>query len=83
MLALRQYPQGAGRPACHCGLDPQSRGADGKRHAEYLLDTTVAQARTDFKAVSRGAERPAHHCGLGPESLGYRQQYAKITVVAF
>ena len=29
----------------HCGLDPQSRGADEKRHAEYLLDTTVAQDR--------------------------------------
>ena len=32
----------------------QSRGADGQRHAEYLLDTTVAQARTGFKAVSTG-----------------------------
>ena len=29
----------------HCGLDPQSRGAV-TRHAEYLLDTTVAQARS-------------------------------------
>ena len=39
----------------HCGLDPQSRGeAAGTRHAEYLLDTTVAQARTGFKAVSTG-----------------------------
>ena len=37
----------------HCGLDPQSRGAV-TRHAEYLLDTTVAQARTGFKAVSTG-----------------------------
>ena len=36
---------------CHCGLDPQSRGVV-TRHAEYLLDTTVAQARTGFKAVS-------------------------------
>ena len=37
----------------HCGLDPQSRGVV-TRHAEYLLDTTVAQARTGFKAVSTG-----------------------------
>ena len=37
----------------HCGLDPRSRGeAAGTRHAEYLLDTTVAQARTGFKPVS-------------------------------
>ena len=33
-------------PACHCGLDPPSRGADATRHAEYLLDTTVAQDRS-------------------------------------
>ena len=33
-------------PTRHCGLDPQSRGADRKRHAEYLLDTTVAQDRS-------------------------------------
>ena len=39
----------------HCGLDPQSRGeAAGKRHDEYLLDTTVAQVRTRFKTVSTG-----------------------------
>ena len=45
----------------------QSRGADGQRHAEYLLDTTVAQARTGFKAVSTGRSR---HSGLDPESTG-------------
>ena len=29
----------------------QSTGRSGQRHAEYLLDTTVAQARTGFKTV--------------------------------
>ena len=51
-------------PVRHCGLDPQSRGVV-TRHAEYLLDTTVAQARTGFKAVSTGwgnnKTKQSHH----------------------
>ena len=53
----------------------QSRGADGQRHAEYLLDTTVAQARTGFKAVSTGwgnnkTTHPDRHTGFKAVSTG-------------
>ena len=55
----------------HCGLDPQSRGVV-TRHAEYLLDTTVAQARTGFKAVSTGWGIQQYNTNRIPLSLDGR-----------